>query len=61
MSGFVSIFECNQNGNHLQEDLAKFGYRPNAKVDHFNNPFIFLLLAGKLLVVIFFINKKLEN
>jgi hypothetical protein len=60
MSGFVSIFESNQNGNHLQEDLAKFGYGPNAKVDNFNNPFIFWLLAGKLLVVISFINQKLK-
>jgi hypothetical protein len=32
--------------NIKQEDLAKFGYRPNMKVNLKANPFIFWLPAG---------------
>jgi len=30
----------------VQEDLAKFGYRPGMKIEKFMNPFIFWLPAG---------------
>jgi hypothetical protein len=36
-----------QTGDHPQEELAKFGYRPDVKEEvYFNNPFIFWLPAG---------------
>jgi hypothetical protein len=33
---------------HPQEDLAKFGYRPEMKVENFNNPSIFWLPIIKI-------------
>jgi len=35
-----------QTGDHPQEELAKFGYRPDVKEEFLNNPFIFWLPAG---------------
>jgi len=29
---FSSILWCSQSGNHLDENLAKFGYNPNMKI-----------------------------
>ncbi len=45
---FSSILRCSQTGNHPQEDLAKFGYRPDMKVEKIKNPFTFWLSAGTL-------------
>jgi len=38
---FFSILWGRYSGNHLQEDLAKFGYRPGREVEAFRNPAIF--------------------
>jgi hypothetical protein len=40
-----SFFLCSPTGDHSQEDLAKFGNRPEMKVENFKNPFVFWLLA----------------
>ncbi len=32
---------CEKSGNHLEEDLAKSGYKPNMKSKFFNCPSIF--------------------
>jgi hypothetical protein len=37
---FFPILWCSQTGYHPQEDLAKFGHRPNMKVELFKNLFI---------------------
>jgi hypothetical protein len=29
---FLSIVQCSRNGDHLQEDLVKFGYKQDKKV-----------------------------
>ncbi len=42
---FFSILWCSQTGDYSQEDLAKFGYRPDVKVSIFINPFVFWLLT----------------
>jgi hypothetical protein len=40
---FLAILYCIQSGNDLQEDLAKFGYKLNMKVNSLNSyPSIFL-------------------
>jgi hypothetical protein len=36
---------CGKTDNHPQEDLAKFGHRPDMKVENFKNLFTFWLLA----------------
>ncbi len=41
---------CSQTGDHPQEDLAKFGYKPYLKVENFKNPFIFLTTRWNLLL-----------
>ncbi len=38
-----------QNGNHSQDDLAKFGSRLDGKVEKFKNILIFWLPAGSSL------------
>jgi hypothetical protein len=38
---FFPILWCSQTGYHAQEDLAKFGHRPNMKVWKFKNPLYF--------------------
>jgi len=38
----LSVFLCSQSSNHLQEDLANFGYKQDMKVSKFNPPWIFL-------------------
>ncbi len=40
---FLGIFVCSQSGNHLFEDLVKFGYKPKIKVQIFDHLSIFLL------------------
>jgi len=42
---FLQFLLCRQTGDHPQEDLAKFGYRSDAKVRNFKNLFIFWLPA----------------
>jgi hypothetical protein len=37
---------CSQTGNHPHEDLARFGYKPNVKVEKLKNSFTFWLPAG---------------
>ncbi len=45
--GFLFQFLwCSQTGDHPQEEIAKFGYMPERKVQHFKNPPIFWQLAG---------------
>jgi hypothetical protein len=39
------VFLCSPTGDHSQKDLAKFGNRPDMKVEIFKNPFVFWLLA----------------
>jgi hypothetical protein len=42
---FLQFLLCRQTGDHPQEDLAKFGYRSEAKVHNFKNIFTFWLPA----------------
>jgi hypothetical protein len=39
---FLQFLCYSQSGNDPQEDLARFGYRPNMKVNFLKHPFIFL-------------------
>ncbi len=43
---FLLPFFNYQTGDHLQEELGKFGYRPDVKEEIFNNSFIVSLPAG---------------
>ncbi len=55
---FLSILWCSQSGDHPQEDLAKFDYRPDMKV--FKNPLIFWLgICWNLLVEIWQFRKNI--
>jgi hypothetical protein len=50
-----SILQCSETGNHPQEDLAKYGYILDMKVNFLKkNPCIFWLPAGTC-------SKNLEN
>jgi hypothetical protein len=40
---------CCQTGDHPQEDLAKFGYIPNMKVENFKKPSYILAAYWKLM------------
>jgi hypothetical protein len=42
-SFFLKICDVAKIGDHPQEDLAKYGYRPYMKVKEFNNALMFLL------------------
>jgi hypothetical protein len=42
---FLRILLSRQTGDHPQEDLAKFGYRSDAKVHNFKSLFTFWLPA----------------
>ncbi len=42
---FPLVFLCSPTGDHSQEDLAKFGNRPDMKVENFKNPVVFWLPA----------------
>jgi hypothetical protein len=44
---FEGIFVCNQSGNHPSEDLTKYGYKPDTKVQVLNHPFIILAAHHK--------------
>ncbi len=44
-----------QNGNHSQDDLAKFGCGLDGKVEKFKNSFIFGLPAGSSLFFFLFL------
>ncbi len=46
---FFSILWCRQTGDHPQEDLAKFGYIPNMKVENFKKPSYILAAYWKLM------------
>jgi hypothetical protein len=46
---FSSILWCCQTGNHPQEDLAKFGYIPNMKVEKFKKPSYILAAYWRLM------------
>jgi hypothetical protein len=35
---FPQFLGCGQTGDHSQEDLDKFGYRPGMKLKTFKNP-----------------------
>jgi hypothetical protein len=35
---FLSILWCNQSGDHPQEDLDKFGYKQDLKINSFKCP-----------------------
>jgi len=41
---FFLNFQLCQTGDHQQEDLTKYGYRPDMKVKNYNH-FVFWLLA----------------
>ncbi len=43
---FLPILWCSHNGNHPQEELAKFGYKSERKVENLKNLVIFLWNAG---------------
>jgi hypothetical protein len=43
---FLSIVWCSRNGDHLQEDLAKFGYKQDMKIKKIQASFY---IAGYLL------------
>jgi hypothetical protein len=43
---FPLVFLCSPTGDHSQEDLAKFGNRPDMKVENFKNPVVFWLCIG---------------
>ncbi len=49
---FLPILWCSQAGDHLQEDLAKFGHRPDMKIKKFKESFVYfgylLELVGKI-------------
>jgi hypothetical protein len=38
----LQILWHSQSGDHPLEDLAKYGYKPNMKLQNFNHPFKFL-------------------
>jgi hypothetical protein len=42
---FPLVFLCSPTGDHSQEDLTKFGNRPDMKVENFKNPVVFWLPA----------------
>jgi hypothetical protein len=50
-----------ETSDHLQEDLAKFGYKPVMKVENLNKPFIFSLLNLVILVIYLFRNMASES
>jgi hypothetical protein len=50
-----------ETGDHLQEDLAKFGYKPVIKVENLNKPYIFWLLNLTILVIYLFRNMASES
>ncbi len=37
---YWAILWSSETSDHLQEDLAKFGYKPVMKVENLNKPFI---------------------
>jgi hypothetical protein len=43
---------CDITGVHPQEDLAKFGYRPDMKVEFFLESFLYIWLPAELVVKI---------
>jgi hypothetical protein len=43
---FPSILQCSHNRDHPQDELAKFGYRSETKIERFKNPAIFWQPAG---------------
>jgi hypothetical protein len=57
------ILRRSQTGDRPEEDLVKFGYRPNIKVIKRKNPSVFWLPAGtycRNLVISKIKNKKIE-
>ncbi len=42
---FSSILWCSQSGNHLDENLAKFGYNPNMKISLRKEIFLYSILG----------------
>jgi hypothetical protein len=44
--------QYNKTGDHPQEDLAKFGYRPDMKVEFFLESFLYIWLPAELVVKI---------
>ncbi len=45
---FLKILQYGHTCNHSQEDLAKFGYRPDMKVNNNNNIILILIIIFSL-------------
>jgi hypothetical protein len=58
---YWAILWSSETSDHLQEDLAKFGYKPVMKVENLNKPFIFSLLNLVISVIYLFRNLASES
>ncbi len=55
---FFPILLCNHTGDCPEEELAKFGYKSERKVEKFKNPAIFLQPAGNYFLLVALFSQK---